>query len=74
MADLDNPFMEDSGELIALDTSAIMSDNVVNAIMTVLQVGATQYDRFATGAAAWTSALKSNIIPLFSHKPDVAAL
>ena len=38
MEDLDDSFIEDSGELIALDTLAIMSDKVVNAIRTVLQV------------------------------------
>ena len=44
--DFGNPFNEDRGHLFALDTGKIMSNDVVNAVRNIKQLGAEQYEEF----------------------------
>ena len=44
--DMGNPFLEDTGNLIQIDSSIVMPVEVVNAVTTVECVGIKQYDEF----------------------------
>ena len=46
LRDYGNPFMEDSGELIALHSSKIMSDDIVKTVRNLYNLGAENYTTF----------------------------
>ena len=71
---LGNPFAEDSGYLIALDTKDIMPQEVVQTINSVLDIGQQQYDsfveeRFVTRSKPVSEPIRKNKLPCFS-KPE----
>jgi len=46
--ELDNPFLESSGELIMLDTKDIMNEDAVKSIFLAKQLGTQQYEGFVS--------------------------
>ena len=44
--EMGNPFLDDSSDLVALDTKLIMSETVVNNMQAAEQLGKTQYEAF----------------------------
>ena len=67
-----NPFSEDSGYLIALDTKNIMPDAVVDAVRNIVSTGQSQYDafiqeRFLDRSKAVRDPIKKNQLPSFSR-------
>ena len=72
-SNLGNPFIEDSGQLIDLATSAVMTDDIILCIRQVTKHGCTKYeeffeDRISTQKKTWTSTLKRMNLSLFSDK------
>ena len=70
LEEIGNPFMEDSTQLIALDTKQIMPECVVQAIKTAKQKGQSQYDQFVEErlvkcSKAITDTIHLNKLPLF---------
>ena len=67
-----NPFVEDSGELLTLDTKIIMSKEVIKTIYTVEEIGQTQYRNFlkerltATTNTPLSVIISKNKLNLFS--------
>jgi len=41
--ELGNPFMEESGDLLAVDTKDIMNSDVVETVKNVVKIGQAQY-------------------------------
>ena len=41
-----NPFIEDIYHLFTLDTKDIMSEDVINTVWTIMQLGQEQYNKF----------------------------
>lgn len=85
--DLGNPFMEDDEELVALDTKDVMSDEVVQTVKNVINIGQEQYKsyvdtRLIKRSTAITTPLKKNNLRLFGsqekdqpkHKTKLAEL
>ena len=75
--EMGNPFSEDSGNLIQLDSSTVMPEEVVNAIKTVESVGIKQYkdfvaQRLETSSKPWSATISKNKLPLMNHKEKVA--
>ena len=52
--DFGNPFMEDSGQLLALDSGKLMSTDIVNSVKNIQQLGTEQYSTF------WRERITSN--------------
>ena len=48
MEELGNPFLEDSGNLFAVDTKDVMGDDVIKALKTARHVGKTQFEQFSS--------------------------
>ena len=44
--DLENPFVEDSGQLISLETSCVMPEQVVSSVKTIKDIGKEQCNFF----------------------------
>ena len=70
-SDVGNPFLEDSGQLISLDTSRIMPDDVVSTVRNITKTGKDKYDEFfservSTSTLTWTSTFHLSRLPLFS--------
>ena len=72
MEDLGNPFKEDSGDLLALDTKDIMPSEVVESVKNIKKIGQSQYKAFVTKRMVErtkpiTHPIKRNKLPLFSR-------
>ena len=72
MEDLGNPFKEDSGDLLALDTKDIMPAEVVELVQNIKKIGHGQYKAFVTERMVErtnpiTHSIKQNKLPLFSR-------
>lgn len=71
--DMGNPFLEDSGDLLVLDTKAIMNDAVVQTVQTIEDSGLQQYDTFVRErfqqdpACPLSDTVKKNNFPLFKN-------
>ena len=70
--DLGNPFKEDSGDLLALDTKDIMPAEVVESVQKIKKIGQSQYkafvsERMVERTKPITHPLKQNKLPLFSR-------
>ena len=68
-----NPFTEDSGDLLTLDTKDIMNSDVVNTVKNVHALGEEQYDRFVKErfekrSKSIKEPIRKNKLPLFSGK------
>ena len=75
--DFSNPFMEDSGQLFALDTGKVMSNDIVNSIKTIQQLGTEQYstfsrDRISSQSISFDARIPNQQLPLmgYSTKPS----
>lgn len=76
--ELGNPFKEDSGDLLSLDTKDIMPKEVVESVKNIQKVGQDQYKAFVTEKMIQrtkpiTDPIKRNKLPLFSRLPIKAA-
>lgn len=73
--DMGNPFLEDSGDLLVLDTKTVMNESVVHTVKTIEETGLQQYntyvkERFEDNPARPVSdTIKKNNLRLFS-KPS----
>ena len=70
--DLGNPFKEDSGDLLALDTKDIMPAEVVESVQNIKKIGQSQYKAFVSERMVErrkpiTHPIKRNKLPLFSR-------
>ncbi len=71
--DLGNPFLEDSRELLVLDTKEIMPECVIKSVMSAGQVGQSQYesfmvDRLQMCTTAITDTIHRNNLTLFGMR------
>ena len=79
MEEQGNPFMEDTKDLIVLDTKEIMGVEVSQSHKQLLNIGREQFEKFTRemceGKSTFYDPLKRNKLPLFSRKsaPDVSA-
>ena len=67
---LGNPFMNDTEELIKLDTGDVMSDELIKTLRTVEHLGNSQYEEFQKsvlidGSRLIHEPIKKNSLPLF---------
>ena len=46
ISDMGNPFMNDTAELLMLDTCDVMNESVTNTVSTVEKLGKSQYDEY----------------------------
>ena len=70
--DFGNMFMEDSGQLVALDTGKVMSAEVVNSIRNIHQIGIDKYQKFKSEQMLsqdipWTATIPQTNLPLLSY-------
>jgi len=75
LKDLANPFEEETGELISLDSKETMSAEVVNSIRNAASIGKTQYkefvtERFQERQKPITEVISKNKLPLFKAQPQ----
>ena len=68
--EMGNPFLDDSSDLVALDTKVIMSEAVVNTIRTAEHLGSTQYqtfikERMSESSTSLYDPIHKNNLPLF---------
>ena len=68
-----NPFMEDTGKLISLETSNIMDKHVVHTVKTILERGKEEYDSFYIQRikkikVPWSITIHLNKLPLFKKR------
>ena len=73
MEETGNQFLEDSGQLIQLDTSIVMSEEVSRSVMNAEAIGWDQYSTFVKErmehrTTAWSATIPRNNLPLMSHK------
>ena len=71
--DLGNPFLEDSGQLISLETSCVMPEQVVSSVRTIKGIGKEQCNNFfakriTTQETPWTETISQNKLPLILTK------
>ena len=74
--DLGNPFLEDSGDLITLDTKDIMEQDSIASVKNAYMLGREQYalfvrERFEEQLKTISNPLKKNKLPLFSKKKNL---
>lgn len=60
--ELGNPFIEDSKDLIVLDTKEVIGDNAVDSLRTVETIGQSQYEKYVDERLKQRSTPISNII------------
>lgn len=70
--ELENTFIENSGDLLALDTKDIMPAEVAESVQNIKKIGQSQYNAFVTervveGRKPITHPIKRNKLPLFSR-------
>ena len=73
ITDIGNPFAEDSGDLLTLDTKVIMDPEVAETVKTAFQLGEEQYknfvkERFIDRKVPIQEPIKKNNLSLFSTK------
>ena len=71
--EMGNPFTEDNGDLLTLDTKVIMNSDVVNTVKNVRALGEEQYNRFVKErfekrSKSIKELIRKNKLPLFSDK------
>ena len=71
MNELGNPFLDDSDELLALDTRSVLDESVVNTVRTVYELGKDQYTKYhkeviVDRTHSIHEPIKKNALPLFS--------
>jgi hypothetical protein len=76
--DLGNPFKEDSGDLLVLDTKDIMPTLVVESLKDIQKIGKDQYkafvkERIVNQMKPLSEAIKLNKLPLFGRLPTKTA-
>ena len=74
--DLGKPFLEDSGDLITLNTKDIMEQYSIASVKNVYMLGQEQYalfvqERFEEPQKTISDPLKKNKLPLFSQKKNL---
>ena len=72
--ELGNPFLDDSNELLALDTRNVLDESVVNTVRTVQSKGKDQYATYCKEVIfdrtrSIHEPIKKNVFPLFSSRP-----
>ena len=72
--ELGNPFREDSGDLLVLDTKDILPKEVVDSVKSIEETGYDQYttfvkERFVDQKKPITDPIKMNKLPMFSRPP-----
>ncbi|KAJ8380702.1 hypothetical protein SKAU_G00014800 [Synaphobranchus kaupii] len=72
--EMGNPFLEESQDLLVLDSKDIMSSSVADTVRKVESLGAQQYktfveERLEQQTKPVTDTLPKNKMPLFSHPP-----
>ena len=73
--EMGNPFMEESGDLLNLNSNIVRPENVVKAMLSMYATGVTKYDifieeRFKSGSKSLSETTPRNSLPVFS-KPGV---
>ena len=74
LEEMGNLFLEDCGELIALDTKDVASDHVVNTVKAFRQVGKKQFTEFMDTRIfnpenkPITNTMTKNKLPMFSNQ------
>ena len=76
--EMGNPFMEESGDLLNLNSKIVRPENVVKAMQSMYATGVTKYDifieeRFKSGSKSLSETTPRNSLPVFS-KPGVDGL
>lgn len=72
LEDMGNPFLEDTGDLLTLDTKRIVDSSVVETVNTIEQLGQQQHDNYVKArlvdkpAQAISDTVKKNNLPLFT--------
>lgn len=74
MQELGNPFLEDSNDLIILDTKVVMGENVVNNLQNIRDIGQQQYatyvqERLIQCTVPITDTIKTNKLALLHSAP-----
>jgi hypothetical protein len=72
--DMGNPFIDDSNDLLVLDTRDLADPAVINALYNIEKTGRQQYDTFVdesliTRVRPVNDPIKRNNFPLFSRQP-----
>ena len=72
ISSMDNPFLEQSQDLLVLDTRNIMHENVINTINTIEKIGKEQFhkffeDRLRTRKKSLFDPISKNNLPIFSR-------
>ena len=67
-----NPFLDDSNELLALDTRNVLGESVVNTVRKIHSLGNDQYAKYCKEVLtdrtrSIDEPIKKNSLPLFSH-------
>ena len=70
ISDMGNPFMNDTAELLMLDTCDVMNESVTNTVRTVEKLGKSQYDEYHQSVLVDCTRsihdpIKKNSLPLF---------
>ena len=73
--EMGNPFMEESGDLLNLNSKVVMPEKLVKAMQSMYATGVTKYDtfieeRFKSGYKSLSETIPRNSLPVFS-KPGV---
>jgi len=74
IAEMGNPFQEDSTDLMTLDSREVMSGTVVETVKNIEQIGKSQYtqyieERLYHHTKAIAEPIKKNNLPLFNNRP-----
>ena len=72
--EMGSPFLEDSADLLALDTKDIMPESVTTAVKNAQEIGQSQYDmyvkeRLESDTKAISDTIPKNKLPLFGNPP-----
>ena len=75
MEEMGNPFLEETTDLLRLDTREIMDPEVVAAVRQAEETGKQQYETYATDrlveqSTSISEPIKKNKLPLFSRPPQ----
>ena len=75
MKEMANPFLEDSKDLIALDTKNTLDTSSIDVLNSILDEGKAQYHNYVkniltTGQIIITTPLSKNNLTLFNHTPE----
>ena len=62
IADFGSPFIEDSGDLLTLDTKDIMDDVIVDSLKQALKLGTDQYCKFVDEDSSTDQSLYKSLL------------